>query len=241
MRPLFAGFPGLHGIVDAALAGAMGTVRADDATRPTTALVELDFHLFAGDPNAPGVEQAVRALTPPWTVVASNAGWEALLRRIWGEALQTRTRVAFQPGQWDRDRLRRFREALPGGFTLKRVDAEDAARFAELTDSLVYNYPSLEAFAESGVGFGIEHDGCYVSGCASFALGGGSLEFEIQTHPDYRRRGLACSCAAAMIEYCLEHALVPCWDAHNEMSAALALKLGFVAPAPYTAHEVGAP
>jgi hypothetical protein len=42
-----------------------------------------------------------------------------------------------------------------------------------------------------------------------------------------------------MIEYCLELNLEPCWDAHNEASAALATKLGFVHPAPYTAYEVG--
>src|SRR5439155_13041155 len=64
-----------------------------------------------------------------------------------------------------------------------------------------------------------------------------SLEFEIQTHPDFLRRGLASACAAAMIEYCLEHGLRPCWDAHNDVSAALATKLGFTNPAPYTAYE----
>jgi hypothetical protein len=41
-----------------------------------------------------------------------------------------------------------------------------------------------------------------------------------------------------MIEYCLERGLEPCWDAHNEISAALAAKLGFVEPAPYAAYEV---
>ena len=41
-----------------------------------------------------------------------------------------------------------------------------------------------------------------------------------------------------MIEYCLERRLEPCWDAHNDISAALAAKLGFVEPAPYTAYEV---
>ena len=238
LRPLFAGFPGLHGIVDAALEGTMGTVRADDATRPTVGVIELDFYLLAGDPQAPAAEDVVRGMSPPWSAVTSTEDWEALLRRIWGDALQTRTRVAFRPGDWDRQRLRRFRETLPDGFTLKRVTAHDDAQFAELEDSLVYNYPSLEEFSEKGVGFGVEHEGRYVSGCSSFALSSRSLEFEVQTHPDFRGRGLATACAAAMIEYCLERRLEPCWDAHNDISAALAAKLGFVEPAPYTAYEV---
>jgi len=123
------------------------------------------------------------------------------------------------------------------GFSLRRISAGDVARFSRLADSLVYNFATLEEFAARGVGFGVEHKGRYVSGCSSFAVSSRSLEFEIQTHPDFLRRGLASACAAAMIEYCLEHGLRPCWDAHNDVSAALATKLGFTNPAPYTAYE----
>ena len=167
--------------------------------------IELEFHLLAGDPQAPSAEDVVRDLSPPWSAVTSSEDWAPLLRRIWGADLETRTRVAFRPGKWDRAHLRRFREALPDGFTLKRVTSGDAVRFAQLEDSLVYNFPSLEEFSERGVGFGIEQEGRFVSGCSSFALCTRSLEFEIDTHPDYRSRGLAAACAAAMIEYCLEH------------------------------------
>jgi RimJ/RimL family protein N-acetyltransferase len=235
---LFAGFPGLHGIVDAALEGTMGTVRADNAKRPRLAVIELDFHLFAGDPRAPAAEAVVRGLSQPWSAVTSREDWEPLLRRVWGTELQTRTRVAFRPGNWDRLRLRQFRATLPEGLPLKRVSAEDAPRFAEFEASLVYNFPSLEEFSQKGVGFGVEHEGRYVSGCSSFALSSRSLEFEIDTHPDFRNRGLAAACAAAMIEHCLDSDLEPCWDAHNEISAALATKLGFIEPVPYSAYEV---
>ena len=46
------------------------------------------------------------------------------------------------------------------------------------------------------------------------------------------------SVASAMIEHCIERGLEPCWDAHNPISTALATKLGFVDPQPYTAYEV---
>jgi RimJ/RimL family protein N-acetyltransferase len=238
IRQLFAGFPGLHGIVDAALEGTMGSIHVDDASQPSLAVVRLDFWLLAGDPRAPCAEDVVREMSPPWSAVTAGEDWAPLLLRIWGDALQKRTRVAFQAGTWDRRRLREFRQRLPNAFTLKRVSAENAARFAEFEPSLVYNFPSLEDFSERGVGFGVEHDGRYVSGCSSFAISSRSIEFEIDTHTDFRNRGLAAACAAAMIEHCLEHGLEPCWDAHNEVSAALATKLGFVEPAPYTAYEV---
>jgi GNAT superfamily N-acetyltransferase len=238
MRPLFAGFPGLHGCLDAALDGAMGMVWADDPARPSVALVHLDFYLLVGDANAPAAGEAAHRPSERASIVASSADWEPLLRCVWGERLKSRTRVAFRPGRWDRSRLRGFIDALPDGFALKRIDGADAARFAELADSLVYNFPSLEEFLARGVGFGVEHEGRFVSGCSSFAISPRSLEFEIQTRPDFRRRGLACATAAAMIEHCIDSGLTPEWDAHNEMSSALAEKLGFVEPAPYRAYEI---
>ena len=238
LRPLLAGFPGLHGCLDAVLEGVMGTARADDAVHPTVALLQLDFsYLLARDVAAAGADEAVRSLQPA-SIVTSSPDWEPLLRRAWGDALHTRTRVAFQPGVWERRQLHGFIEELPDGFALKRIVAADVGRFGALADSLVYNFASLEEFAARGVGFGIEHEGRFVSGCSSFALSSRSLEFEIQTDRSFRRRGLACASAAAMIEYCLDHNLKPCWDAHNEMSAALAAKLGFVDPAPYAAYEL---
>ena len=238
LRPLFVAFPGLHGCLDAVLEGTMGAAWADDASRPSVALLHLDFYFLGGDPAAPAAEDAVRRLEPPAYVATSGPTWEPLLRRVFGDRLGTRTRVAFSSATWDRDRLRAFIDALPDRYALRRITLDDAEPFAALADSLVYNFSSLEDFIDRGVGFGVEHVGRFVSGCSSFAISGRSLEFEIQTHPGFRRRGLATAAAAAMIEHCIDHRLEPCWDAHNEMSAALATKLGFVEPAPYTAYEV---
>jgi RimJ/RimL family protein N-acetyltransferase len=239
LRPLFDGFPGLHGCLHAVFEGNMGKAWVDGLTSPRVALLDLDFYFLGGDPSAPAAESTVRALDAPWSLAASSAAWEPLLRRAWGDRLGTRTRVAFSsPPTWERERLCGFVAALPDGFELKRIERADAERFGKLADSLVYNFESLADFIDRGAGFGIEHDGRFVSGCSSFAISSRSLEFEIQTHPDYRGRDLATATASAMILYCIEAGLEPCWDAHNEISAKLATKLGFVEPKPYTAYEV---
>jgi GNAT superfamily N-acetyltransferase len=237
LRPLYDGFPGLDGLVDAILEGRMGRAYTDDPEHPAVALLRLDFTLLAGDPAAPAAEAAVRAIEAPASVVASDPAWEPVLRRMLGKRLQARTRTAVWPGHWDREKLRRL-QALPDGFAIKRITAADVERFAALEDSLVQNFPSLEEFVAGGVGFGVENGDRFVSGCSSFAISSRKLEFEIRTHPDYRRRGLAAAAAAAMIEHCLDTGLEPCWDAHNEMSLSLALKLGFRDPAPYTAYQL---
>jgi GNAT superfamily N-acetyltransferase len=239
LRPLFAGFPGLHGLLDILCEGAMGDAWADDPARPTVALLQLDFNILAGDPDAPAAEEAARRLSPPVGIVTASPAWAPLLGHIFGEPLGTRQRVGFSSSGWDRDRLRGFIDALPPGFELRRIDGANAARFEELDDALVYNFDSLEDYVARGVGYGIEHEGRFVSGCSSFAIGSRSLEIEIETHEEYRGRDLATACAAAMILHCLDHGLEPCWDAHNEISGALATKLGFTNPKPYIVYEIG--
>jgi len=237
LRPLVDGGTGLHGCIDAVLEGTMATARVDDPAHPRIALLDLNFCFIAGDPHAPAAEEAVRSLEPRASIVTSRSTWEPLLRRVWGDKLNEHERVDFDsPHEWDRSRLRGFIDALPNGFGLKSITGDDAARFAELADSLVYNFPSLDDFVARGAGFGIEHEGRFVSGCSSFAICSHSLEFEIQTHEHFRNRGLASATAAAMIEYCIDAGLEPCWDAHNKVSANLAIKLGFVDPKPYTSY-----
>ena len=236
--PLFGAMAGLDGCLHAALEGTMGQVLVDDPDQPSVALVELDFWFLGGNPDTKGVDEVVRSVDLPASFVIAGPGWEGLLRRIWGTALQEHTRVAFSPGNWNLDILRKLSADLPDGLKVSKVDASNVVQFEELAESLVYNFDSLDDFIERGVGFGIEYDGQFVSGCSSFAISSHSLEFEIQTHPEFRRRGFASATAAAMILYCLEAGLEPCWDAHNEMSAALATKIGFAEPRPYTAYEL---
>jgi RimJ/RimL family protein N-acetyltransferase len=240
LRPLFAGFPGLHGLIDILCEGAMGDAWADDPTRPSVALLQLDFNILAGDADASAAEEAVRRLMPPPVgIVTTSRAWEPLLGRVFGEPLGTRQRVGFSSDTWDRERLGGFIDALPPGFDLRRIDGSNVSRFEEMNDAFVYNFDSLEDYLARGVGYGVEHEGRFVSGCSSFAIGSRSLEFEIETHEDYRGRDLATACAAAMILHCLDHGLEPCWDAHNEISAALATKLGFTNPKPYIVYEIG--
>ena len=105
VAPLFDGLPGLHGCIDAALEGTMGRVLADSADRPTLAILELDFWFLAGDSLAPGVRDFVRSVELPASFVTSGPAWARVLRDVWGEALQDRTRVAFECASWDRERV----------------------------------------------------------------------------------------------------------------------------------------
>jgi GNAT superfamily N-acetyltransferase len=227
----------MHGVIDSVMEGVLGQAWADDIAAPRVAHLSLDFELIAGDPQAPAAAEALRSLGEGDHIAVPD-GWEELLVGS-QTALQPYDRFHFDaPGDWDRAKLASMRELVPEGMALERITAETVDAFAALADSLVYNFESHEHFLARGVGFAVRERDRFVAGCSSYAISSRSLEFEIQTHPDYQRRGLALVTGARMIEYCLDTGLAPCWDAAHEGSALLAERLGFVGRRRYTAYRV---
>jgi RimJ/RimL family protein N-acetyltransferase len=235
---LFDRYPCLHGSVAAVIEGGMGRVFADAQEEPCVALAVLDFHFLAGDPLYPNALLLFKLLQPGDVVIAPTPAWQHLLAATYPSALAVYRREAFRAEQFDIDKLRRFCQALPSGFELRQVRLEEVPQFAtDLDPALIYNFRSHEEFITRGVGVGILHQGRF----ASAAVGGGKLEIEIQTHRQFRRRGLARAVAAALILYCLENGIEACWDAANEPSAALARQLGFHSTGKYEAYRLKQP
>jgi GNAT superfamily N-acetyltransferase len=239
LRRLFDSYPCLHGSVAAVIEGGMGRVFADAQDEPCVALAVLDFHFLAGDPLHANALLLFKLLQPGDVVIAPAPAWQRLVAATYPSALAVYRREAFQAEQFDLDRLRRFSQALAGGFELRQVRLEEVTQFAtDLSPALIYNFRSPEEFITRGVGMGILHQGRFVSGASSAAVGGGKFEIEIQTHRAFRRRGLARAVAAALISYGLEHGIEACWDAANEPSAALARQLGFHSTGNYDAYRL---
>lgn len=213
----------------------MGEAWADDAVSPSVARLDLDFRLLAGDPSHAGAGEVIRSLKEGEHVIVPES-WADVLMESW-EPLQPYERTEFSAGTWDVGELR-VRQSLPAGLSLVRVDAGSVAAFAELDAAFVYNFDSHEDFLARGVGFGVTDGSRFVAGCSSYAISSRSLEFEIETAEEFQRRGLAMVTGSRMIEHCLEVGLEPCWDAAHDISARLALRLGFVEPRPYTAYRL---
>ena len=77
------------------------------------------------------------------------------------------------------------------------------------------------------MGYVIMEDDVIAAACTSAFVFSKGLEFNIVTHPEFRNRGLATIVAAArLIIDCLDKGLEPHWDAANDISRKLALKLG---------------
>jgi GNAT superfamily N-acetyltransferase len=203
------------------------------------ALAVLDFHFLAGDPGHAHAVLLVPSLRPGMVMITPTPAWQRWLAASYPGELALYHREAFQVGAFDRALLHRLAQSLPADFELSQIGLADVPQLvADLHAALVYNFPSHEAFIRTSVGLGIKHQGRYVAAASAAAIGGGKAEFEIQTHPQFRRRGLARAVAAALILTCLERRLEPCWDAANAPSSALARQLGFRSTGTYDAFTV---
>jgi len=240
IRTLFTDYPYLHGLVSGILSGKFGQAFADCEVDPAVAMLCDDgFVFFAGDAATTTASAMIANRCSGELLIPATEAWRMVIQQIWGDQMAIRERIAFtQPATWDRVRLRQLMSALPTDLTLKQITAPDVPRFAALAKSLVEFDPvNGEASMPSGIGFGIASDGTFIAGCAGWEAGG-MMEFEVQTHTNHRRRGLGTVVAAALIDYCLTHKLIPCWDAANDMSVGLALKLGFIYTTRYRVYIV---
>jgi GNAT superfamily N-acetyltransferase len=236
---LFNGYPYLPGSIAAIIAGGMGKVVADSDAAPQLALAVLDFHFLAGDPDHANAVLLVPLLQPGMVMITPTPAWQRWLAASYGGELALYHREAFQAGTFDRALLQRLAQSLPADFALSQIGLADVPQLvADLHAALVYNFPSHEAFITTSIGLRVLHQGRYVAAGTAAAIGGGKAEFEIQTHPQFRRRGLARAVGAALILMCLKRGLEPCWDAANAPSSALARQLGFRSTGTYDAFRL---
>ena len=125
IRGMFAGMPGAHGIIEAALNG-QGRVMTDDAAHPKSAAVLAgDFLFFGGEPSEALVRRALNAENRAWIVQGSSAFLslvQAQRSGTWSE------RIAFDPCRQPEDaHLTALLANLPQGVTLVLIGAAEMA------------------------------------------------------------------------------------------------------------------
>ena len=250
VKSLFEGWE--ETMIWSCLQGVMGDLYADDSgdsaasskasskiSGPEAAKAVLgDFIFLAGKPS-----EELLLYQPPCRaakkaefqiLVPQDAGWERLIERIYGSRAEKITRYGIkkEPDAWDgegRERLQEMAAALPEGYELRLIDQKlyDQCRQQEWSRDLVSQFPNYESYRQWGLGAAVLHGTELVCGASSYSRYREGIEIEIDTKPEYRRRGLARACAARLILECLNRNLYPSWDAANLASVSLAQKLGY--------------
>ena len=242
IAPLFSGRKA--SLVRSYLDGCMGEACADHPKAPRSAVVIVaGFCYFAGEASEELVRHAYQLIPQYAIMVHPTDEWGRAIERILQGKAHPWIRYATDPAKtsFDQERLQDFLSRLPESYELRPIDREIYDRILTLpwVWDLCGNLPGgYSRFAEHGLGYVILHNGEIVSGASTYAYFHGGIEVEIDTRPDYQRRGLATICGAALILECLRRGLYPNWDAHNKESLVLAEKLGYVLERAYPVYLV---
>ena len=245
VAPLFSGWE--ETMIWSCLQGYMGTAWCDRRGTPQSAqIITGDFCFFAGIPNLDLVRN-IPADFPAKTIlmVPPSFGWATMIEQVYRQRHTAFYRYAFakDPSVFNHKNLRRLAASLPPGFERKTIDETlfHQVKQQEWSQDLCSQFPTYSTYQAHGIGIVALQNGVIASGASSYTYYDGGIEIQIDTHPQYRRMGLAQACASQLILDCLERSVYPSWDAANRASCLLAQKLGYRLQKRYLVYSVTLP
>ncbi len=226
----------------------MGRAWADNSDMPEAARIIVgDFCFFAGNAFNPQSEILVQSIPEfhdkPWILmIPKDKSWNTLIENSYAGAYKKYMRYAFtkNPDIFDSVWLNEYIDILPEEYKIMPIDEPLLYSTAseKWSQDLCSQFSSYKEYSEHGLGFVILREGNPVCGASSYTYYDSGIEIEIDTIPEYRRRGLATACAAKLILACVDKGLYPSWDAANLESVALAKKLGYKFEKEYVTYAI---
>ncbi|HUU77736.1 MAG TPA: GNAT family N-acetyltransferase [candidate division Zixibacteria bacterium] len=238
--PLFKSNQFLYILTKTVLNDRLGKVLADYIDDPKVALLSYKvFEIIAGDHEIEAAIELLKYVTENRLLIFPNEEWT----KIASEKLDLTPypRIKFSSEKLSIKHIEMLLERdLPDGFSLQKIDIETVYNFnPKLSPAFLPFFESPEAMVNRGLGFCIKEEEKVIC-VAAAGMPIYDDEFEVQVftddEPKYRRKGFATIASAALIKESLEKGITPHWDADNEISARLALKLGFTDPIHYNAY-----
>ncbi|MFC3932990.1 GNAT family N-acetyltransferase [Streptococcus dentapri] len=224
------------------LQGVMGEVLVDDVENPRSALAKIgrcsSFGFLAGQPTISLIEVCRGENI---ILVPKDRNWIQLIEESYADIAHPFTRYATKKDTvFDSEQLKSYILNLSEVFKIKPIDRNlyEQCLQPEWSQDLVANYKDIEEFLRLGLGYVIVCENQIVSGASSYSTYKDGIEIEVDTHSDFRQKGLAKAVAAQLILECLKQNRYPSWDAHTKDSLDLAKKLGYEFSYDYIAYEV---
>jgi GNAT superfamily N-acetyltransferase len=223
------------------LEGYFGVSYADSRFAPTVARLDSGaFTVLGGNPAATAVTALLRH-APIYYVTPENDAWRRILEDEFGERVVALRFTECSPRSLDQDHLAQLVRSLAEGFELRKVDRKLLERLpTDMKNEYFFeNFRSVEDILNRGIGYCVLHRRRIVSAATSMARCRGAIDIEIETAPEYRRRGLGTVVGAKLVSHCLQRGIDPKWLAANLSSEKLALKLGYEKAETYETLEIG--
>ncbi len=172
-------------------------------------------------------------------IIPQTKEWEEFLKRE--ERFESFLRYHFKRPvyeQFNPVKLGEFCRKLPIEYSFHRIDETlyDRVMSEDWSRDFCGNFNSRDDFFKYGIGFLIMKGEEICGGASSYTAYKKGIEIEIVTKKEFRNIGLATACGAKLILTCLEEGKLPHWDAANETSVRLAMRLGYDYEGPYNTY-----
>jgi len=239
LLPIFENHKYLRLLLEGLIHEGIGSFLVNCIEKPTIAMVSHSIIYFlAGDSTNPSVQELLEHIASQRLILIPDDNWLERLKEKWGEKLRPYPRTKFSSEKLDINHMQEIQKSLPNGLVIEKLTEKTIKNISQQAKNIIaLTFPSLEEFIKRNFGFCIlDGDKIISLALAASPIYNKHFEIHIETDPDYQRRGLAMISCARLIEYSLQNNLIPHWDADNDPSAKLALKLGFIEPEQYDAY-----
>jgi len=250
VEPLFAALAAFNlSVATVIQRNSPGRIWVDDVGSPRVGfLLSPEGEYLAGWDSDARIDAALKETIPFGAyLIAHPDRWERKLGAIWCNRFarkHLRRHYVFREM-----RMPDWRERIPDGFSLTRIDGEFLQRralknFPQVAEWIEDSWDGDKGFLERGLGFCMVRGETVVNWCLTDCVSGKQCEIGIDSDAGYRRRGLAALTVAATVDHCLARGLTGigwhCLDT-NAGSYRTAEKAGFALERRYCAYSSGYP
>lgn len=226
-------------MITSCLQGVMGHIYGDDPIYPKSIVAIIgDLVFLAGIPHQ---ELLLFALQKNFMIfVPIEKKWNVLIESTFPHFCKRMRYATKKDNTFSTHHLEKMISQLPSSYSLYAIDQQlfDYCQNHQWCHDFVSQFGCYEDYERMGIGYMILKNNQPVCGASSYTCYLQGIEIQIDTHADYRQRGLASVCAAKLILECLKKGKYPSWDAQNVISLHLAEKLGYIFDYEYEVYEI---
>lgn len=197
-----------------------------------------------GDSDARDVVHLLEMLPADSWLIPASAKWDRHLVSHFGEKLIAHPRASFDSSSLRLEHLHSLKTQLPAGLCIVPIDETHVNdQDGMLYQDLLCKFFTTADFLQQGAGFCLlDNEQIVGFAAANYPIRNQVLEVYIRVDynddPHHRQKGLGTQLSIALLEYCLENGIEPQWDAANDISIRLALKLGYTPQHQWTMYHL---
>jgi hypothetical protein len=231
---LFEGFGHFENLLRFILSYTEPIIMVDSLNNPSYALLKHDPAIFLmGNPNEIDIRTIFAEFQKNSWIIPCSTEWDKYIMSHFAGKYEMHNRVCFDSSSLNLRHIRSLKTDLPKGMNIVPISAahiED--KNGMIYQDLIRKFFNNHDFLKTGKGFALMDGELTVGYAASDnPIIGNNLELMFRVGYDnytkYRNKGFGILLCVHFIEYCLENNLIPSWDAHNDISAHIATKLGY--------------